>query len=324
MTAISADKSPTSPVDIEAFIDPDRPESWSRQMVSLIESGHYREGYEILARKMPFVESQLRPYAEHLAGERNYWTGTFARIVEQIDVSRPLRVLDVGCGVGPIATEFGRMGHEGWGLDILPRMIERGRELIASLKLTGKVTLVEGDIRQPDHHFDEGFFDVAVACDIFEHLDDPSLIQVLRGLRKVVRPGGQIVIQTSPGRYYYWFDPARLKVLAMLVPMAWLPDDLFTRYVRWLDRAIIRGVLRQPARFYRHEYGHINCMDTVHLGKLMKQAALARVSTFAENAHRGFKDEGCLRARWTERLFGGKSVACRNVFGVAFVPDKHA
>lgn len=307
-------------VDIEQFRDPANPQSWSKQMVSLIKAGHYREGYEILSEHMPFVESQLRPLAERLAGKENYWTQTTAWIKRLLDTSRPMKLLDVGCGVGCQAIEFAMDGHQTWGIDILPAMIERGREVADSLKLSQRTTLVTGDIRKMEDSFETGFFDAAVACDIFEHLDDPSLMEVLHSMKKVLRPGGTVVIQTSPGLYYYWFEPDRKKLLALLAPIAWLPDRAFTAYVRWLDRWYIRKLRREPVSFYRHEYGHINCMDHTHLGKLMRDAGLVDIKTFAVNAHPGFKDEGCLRTEWTKKLFSKKSVACRNVFGVARIP----
>lgn len=307
-------------VDVRAFIDPERPQSWSRQMIGLLRAGHYREGYEILADKMPFVENQLRPYAERLAGRENYWTRTFGWLSRFIDGSGPLRILDVGCGIGPIAIEFAQQGHRTWGIDILPSMIERGRELVEALELSERVHLVEGDIRHLEGCFEGGFFDAAVACDIFEHVEDDGLGAVLASLGQVVRPGGAIVIQTSPGRYYYWFEPSRRKLLGLLVPMAWLPDGAFSAYVHWLERWPLRKVRQEHVRFYHHEPGHTNCMDHHHLSALMKAAELENVRTFAVHAHRGFKDEGCLRARWTRSLFGSKSAACRNVFGTATTP----
>jgi len=319
--AVMEPEAAASTVDINDFIDPARPLSWSAQMIALLRSGHYREGYEILAEKMPFVENMLRPFGERLEGKQNYWTGTYDWIKRFIDDSRPLRILDVGCGVGSGALEFALEGHQAWGIDVLDCMIERGREVAESLGLSQRVHLLTGDIRCLEKYFDPAFFDAVVACDIFEHLDDESILRVLGGLKQVMRPGGTIVIQTSPGRYYYWFDPARRKMAGMLAPLAWLPDRLFTAYVRCLDRWPLRRLRTEHTRFYRHEPGHINCMDHIHLRRLLEQTGLEQIRTFAVNAHLGFKDEGCLKAGWTKRLFGGKSVACRNVFGIAKVPQ---
>lgn len=307
------------PVDPRDFVDAERPQSWSRQVAALLNAGHYREAYEVIAEKVPYVNNQLRYFAEAATGVENRWSLTHARLAQLVDDGRPQRILDVGCAVGCHAIEFARKGHQTWGIDILPQMIRRGRELVESFELTQRVQLVEGDIRRIDGCFPPDSFDTAVACDIFEHLDDTALLELLAGLRKTVRAGGRIVIQTSPGRYYYWFEPDRRKLLALLVPLAWLPDRLFSAYVRGLDRWFIQGIRREPPAFYRHEHGHINCMDPIHLHRLLECAGLRDIRTWAEHAHAGHQDEGCMRSEWLKSLFGRKTIACRNVFGTATV-----
>jgi SAM-dependent methyltransferase len=304
-------------VEIEAYVDADHPQSWSRQMVALLRDGHYREAYEILDRNMPFVDNQLRPYAEALAGHENHWTLTHKWIDRFISNQSPQRILDLGCAVGCHAIEFARKGHMTCGIDVLPQMIDRGRNLVESLGLADRCRLIAGDVRQLDRYFPPHSFDAAVSCDTFEHLEDGAILQTLEVLKTLLRPGGRIIVQTSPGRHYYWFEPGRGKLLAMLAPMAWLPDRAFTAYVRWLERWPLHHLRREHVRFYRHEYGHINCMDPVHLRGLLEQAGLSEVCTFAIHAHPGHKDEGCLKSPWLRRLFGRKSIACRNVFGVA-------
>ncbi len=308
-----------APVDVARFIDPQRPASWSQQMIGLLEAGHYLEAYEVLSEHVPYVENMLRPYAEHLAGRTNSWSRVHARISDLLHDDGSAFILDVGCAVGRHAIEFGRKGHRTCGIDILAPMVGQGRELAESLGLADRVELITADIRRLPDVFAENQFDAVVACDIFEHLDDAGLRELLAGIRHVVRPGGKVVIQTSPGRFYYWFEPTRLKLLALLVPLSWLPDRLFSAYVRALECGPLRSLRDQHVRFYRQEYGHINCMDPHHLRRLLVEADLADVHTFAEHTHPGFKDEGCLRAGWTRRLFGRKSVASRNVYGVATV-----
>ncbi len=323
MTTATAEKHErqNAQVNVEAFIDPENPQSWSRQMVSLLRAGHYREGYEILAEKMPFVENMLRPYAERLAGQENFWTRIHDQMVAHLDLSEPRRVLDLGCAIGCHAIELARQGHETWGVDVLPVMIERGRELAASLGLADRVHLIDGDVRHLDWYLEPESLDAVIACDIFEHLDDDALRQVLEGIRGVLRPGGKIVVQTSPGRFYYWFEPHRWKLMALLIPMAWLPDRAFSGYVRWLEAGPLAHLRSEHKRFYLHEYGHINCMDHDHLRRLLEEAGMVEVLTYAVHAHPGQKDEGCMRTWWSWALFGGKSAACRNVFGVATNPD---
>ena len=319
MTATTCEPS-SGTVDVGRFVDPVLPASWSRQMVALLQAGHYREGYEILANHVPFVENMLRPYAECLAGKENAWTQIHRAMTKHLDHSRPLCILDVGCAIGCHAIELARRGHETWGIDVLPAMIERGRELADSLGLSERVHLIQGDVRYLDRFFPVQFFDAVVACDIVEHLDDEALLAMLAGLRRIMRPAGTLVVQTSPARHYYWFEPSRRKLLALLAPMAWLPDRLFTAYLDALERWPLRRQRSEHVRFYRHEYGHINCMDHLYLGQLLARAGFEHVHTCAEHTHPGFKDEGCMRAAWTRRLFGRKSAASRNIYGIARAP----
>jgi SAM-dependent methyltransferase len=308
-------------VDVAAFVDAAHPGSWSKQMIALLRDGHYREAYEILDQNMPFVDNQLRPYAEALAGKENHWTLTHEWIDRFVNSKKPQRILDLGCAVGCHAIEFARKGHSTCGIDVLPQMISRGRDLVESLGLADRCRLITGDVRYLERYFGANTFDVAVSCDTFEHLEDDAVVQTLENLKRVLRPGGRIVVQTSPGRHYYWFEPGRTRLLALLVPVCWLPDHAFTAYVRWLERWPLRSLRREHVRFYRHEYGHINCMDPVHLRGLLEQAGLKRIHTFAIHAHPGFKDEGCLKSKWLRKMFGRKSVACRNVFGIANTPE---
>jgi len=323
-TAAQTQILPDGQVDIEAFIDPERPQSWSRQMVSLLRAGHYRESYEVLASHVPFVENMVRPYAEHLAGKENHWSKSFEQVKQYVGSDKPQRILDLGCAIGSVAIELARLGHETWGLDVLPSMIARGQELVASLGLSGRTHLVAADVRDLPQLFEEGFFDTVVTRDLFEHLDDASLMQTLDGIKRVIRPGGKLIIETSPSRCYYWFEPTRWKLLALLVPMAWLPDRLFSAYVHGLERWLFDSRRYDHKLFYRHETGHINCLDYLDLRRLLVKANLDNVQTFAEHTHLGFKDEGCVRAKWTRWLFGRKSIACRNVYGVATIPDQSA
>ena len=199
-------------------------------------------------------------------------------MVGYLDHSRPLRILDLGCAIGCHAIELARRGHETWGIDVLPAMIQRGRELADSLDLTQRVHLFEGDVRRLETYFSEQFFDAVVACDIFEHLDDQAIRQMLAGLKRIMKPGGMLVVQTSPTRHYYWFEPTRWKLLALLVPMAWLPDRAFTAYVNALERGPLRRNRGEHVRFFKHEYGHINCMDHVHLGRLLIEGGFGEVT----------------------------------------------
>jgi SAM-dependent methyltransferase len=65
--------------------------------------------------------------------------------------------------------------------------------------------LVLGSVTNPP--FAEGTFDVALALDVIEHVDDDCAI--LQGLRSIVRPGGALIV-TVPAFEFLWSDHDRI------------------------------------------------------------------------------------------------------------------
>ena len=65
--------------------------------------------------------------------------------------------------------------------------------------------LVLGSVTSPP--FAEGTFDVALALDVIEHVDDDCAI--LEGLRSIVRPGGALIV-TVPAFEFLWSDHDRI------------------------------------------------------------------------------------------------------------------
>jgi ubiquinone/menaquinone biosynthesis C-methylase UbiE len=68
------------------------------------------------------------------------------------------------------------------------------------------VTAVVGDSTDLSV-FHEGSFDVVFASNLLEHLERPACQSLLRGVRRVLRPGGRLILmqpnfRLNPGRYF--------------------------------------------------------------------------------------------------------------------------
>lgn len=97
------------------------------------------------------------------------------------------RVLDVGCGTGTLLSHL-HATHPGTrlvGLDPVREMLA-----VARRKLPGEVALCRGWAEALP--FAPGEFDVVVSCSMFHYLHQPLL--ALHAIRRVLRPGGQLVI----------------------------------------------------------------------------------------------------------------------------------
>jgi len=99
-------------------------------------------------------------------------------------------ILDAGCGTGYARGELGRAGTV-IGLDASPEVFAQQ----SGDRVMGCLGLIE---RAP---FKETVFDLVVALDLLEHLEDDE--GALREIYRVCRPGGHLVL-TAPAYQWVW------------------------------------------------------------------------------------------------------------------------
>jgi 2-polyprenyl-3-methyl-5-hydroxy-6-metoxy-1,4-benzoquinol methylase len=121
-------------------------------------------------------------------------------------------VLDLGCGHGALALEMARDGAHVIGLDPDETRVRWGSEHIARLSLDGSVELRV----TPIESLDEPPFDLIVSKDTFEHI--ANVDEVLRAIRRLLKPSGQLWIGFSPLYYSPWGDHGRTGMRAPSVP----------------------------------------------------------------------------------------------------------
>lgn len=132
-----------------------------------------------------------------------YWR---RKAVERLRPHAPRTILDVATGTGDFALAALRLEPERVvGVDIAEKMLAIGREKLRRRGVQDRVTFELGDAE--GLAFGDGSFDAAIVAfgvRNFEHLD-----QGLREMRRVLHPGGRVVIlefsrpQTAPFRQLY-------------------------------------------------------------------------------------------------------------------------
>ena len=101
-----------------------------------------------------------------------------------------MKVLDVGCGTGNQSLKLAQHGCEVTGIDIASNML---REAVRKSEAHGiPVNFHLMDCLQMD--FPENSFDAAISMAAFEFISDPT--RAYREIRRIVKPGGLIVIGT--------------------------------------------------------------------------------------------------------------------------------
>jgi demethylmenaquinone methyltransferase/2-methoxy-6-polyprenyl-1,4-benzoquinol methylase len=117
-----------------------------------------------------------------------YWR---RQAIEHLTGLHPRMILDVATGTADFALATLRLGPEKVvGVDISEKMLARGRKKVAERGLEGRIHLQTGEaelLQFPDGAFDAAI--VAFGARNFEHLEAG-----LREMRRVLRPGGMIVV----------------------------------------------------------------------------------------------------------------------------------
>ncbi len=130
------------------------------------------------------------------------------RLVRALEVlpSHPRRILEVGCGAGRYLRFLEKLypGTTVVGCDISFTAVKEAASLGS-----GGYPLVADAMRLP---FKDGSFDVVLAFDVFEHLQDPEL--AMGECRRVMRSGGLfhsfIPCECNPRTLFRWLKGSRL------------------------------------------------------------------------------------------------------------------
>ncbi len=111
--------------------------------------------------------------------------------------SSPERVIDIGCGRGELAEHLIEQGAEVTLLDYSPTAIEFAKRHLGDQP---KARFVVDDAANLAAHVAEQSQDAIFMTDFVEHLTVDELRTVLRACRRVLTPGGALIIHT-PERY---------------------------------------------------------------------------------------------------------------------------
>ncbi|HEX5707518.1 MAG TPA: class I SAM-dependent methyltransferase [Pyrinomonadaceae bacterium] len=133
-------------------------------------------------------------YAEHFRdelGEKPFDRKMLDWLAEK--VGRLGVVCDMGCGPGQVARYLFDRGVNACGVDLSQEMVEAAR------RLNPEVPFQQGDMLALARVGDDSYGGVAAFYSII-HVPRPSLSQALRELKRVLRPGGTLLLTFHIGR----------------------------------------------------------------------------------------------------------------------------
>lgn len=174
-----------------------------------------------------------------------------ARLLSKLDPPLPsfARVLEVGCGPGTNASVLRSGGRRLTGLDLSPLALRLATQEAPEPAFHAAV---RGDITHLP--FADHSFDLAVALDVIEHVDDDA--QAITELVRVLEPGGVAVL----------FVPA-LRLL-------WGPmDDIAQHRRRYTRRQLLSVAIQAGLRVERSTYFNSLLFPPILLARLALRGA---------------------------------------------------
>lgn len=140
------------------------------------------------------VANDYDSFAEAYAAETesNLLNGYYARpaILDLAGDVAGRRILDVGCGAGPVLAALRDRGAIVTGVDPSAKMLELARQRLGEGAALHRAGLGGGPLP-----FSDGAFDDAIACLVLHYLEDwkAPLIE----LRRVLAPGGRLIVAVN-------------------------------------------------------------------------------------------------------------------------------
>ncbi|TCS93399.1 demethylmenaquinone methyltransferase [Hazenella coriacea] len=186
--------------------------------------------------------------------------------------------LDVCCGTCDWTISLAQASHSGKivGLDFSQNMLSIGEQKRDQLHLTEQIELIQGNAMQlpfPDNSFDHATIGFALR-------NVPDFVQVLTEMKRVVKPGGQVVsLELSkptwpPFRaiYYLYFQrilPQLGKLFANRYEQyRWLPESL----ISFPDYKELEHIMKERVGFDQVEvYPLTGGITALHIGRKPKE-----------------------------------------------------
>ena len=143
-------------------------------------------------------------YEEFLSSEGAYLSRRLAEALIEAGIAPGMKVLDVGCGRGEILRRTTELGAQAYGIDYAEVAVRISRGIAAQMQDQAQPPDPIGVYQASALYlpFTDNLFDRVLMLDIVEHLYPAELAVALAEARRVLKPGGKLIVHTAPNVWY--------------------------------------------------------------------------------------------------------------------------
>jgi ubiquinone/menaquinone biosynthesis C-methylase UbiE len=115
-------------------------------------------------------------------------------IITETYVQKNTHILEIGCGTGTLTCTMARKGGLVNAIDASPGMLAEARKKVEAAGVQDRVKLKYMDASMIGEHFKSASFDLIVSTLVFSELPPDELRFVLEACKKLLAPGGRLLI----------------------------------------------------------------------------------------------------------------------------------